>query len=107
MIVPMKPNDVTVDKFVALNSIFALEVSIMYVLPVFNMVFFIVKEKEQRMKESMRMMGMSDLSYWLSWFIYYTATNTVTASLASITLMKNVFPHTDFTLIFMMIWGYG
>jgi ATP-binding cassette, subfamily A (ABC1), member 3 len=107
LLVPMQPTEVTLDKFVALNTIFAFEVALAYVLPVFNTVFFLVKEKEQRLKESMRMMGMNDLSYWLSWFIYYSATNLVTALLASATLVKNVFPHTDITVVFMIIWGYG
>jgi len=106
MVIPMQPTETTIDKFVALNSIFAAELSLLYVLPVFNMVFFIVKEKEQRMKESMRMMGMNDLSYWVSWFVYYSATNLVTALLATMTLW-NVFPHTDITIVFMIIWGYG
>jgi ATP-binding cassette, subfamily A (ABC1), member 3 len=107
LLVPMQPTEVTLDKFVALNTIFAFEVALVYVLPVFNTVFFLVKEKEQRLKESMRMMGMNDLSYWLSWFIYYSATNLLTALLASATLVKNVFPHTDISVVFMIIWCYG
>jgi len=74
-----------------MNSVFANLVSFLFILPVYNMVFFIVKEKEQRAKESMRMMGMTDLPYWLSWFVYYTMLNTVTAFLATITLSINCF----------------
>jgi hypothetical protein len=74
-----------------MNSVFANLVSFLFILPVYNMVFFIVKEKEQRAKESMRMMGMTDLPYWLSWFVYYTMLNTVTAILATITLSINCF----------------
>jgi hypothetical protein len=55
------------------------------------MVFFIVKEKEYRAKESMRMMGLSDVPYWLSWWVYYTLINTVTAFLAWLILSINVF----------------
>ncbi len=46
MIVPIKSDDVTVDRFVAVNTTFANLVSLLFILPVFNMVFFIVKEKE-------------------------------------------------------------
>ena len=63
-------------------SIFGDLLLLLYVLPVYNMVFFIVKEKEYRAKESMRMMGLSDAPYWLSWWVYYTLINTVTAFLA-------------------------
>ncbi len=72
-------------------SIFADLLLLLYVLPVYNMVFFIVKEKEYRAKESMRMMGLSDAPYWLSWWVYYTLINTVTAFLAWLVLSINVF----------------
>jgi hypothetical protein len=72
-------------------SIFADLILLLYVLPVYNMVFFIVKEKEYRAKESMRMMGLSDVPYWLSWWVYYTLINTVTAFLAWLILSINVF----------------
>ena len=90
-----------------MNSVFANLVSFLFILPVYNMVFFIVKEKEQRAKESMRMMGMTDLPYWLSWFVYYTMLNTVTAILATITLSINCFYYSQPGYIFLMIWLYG
>lgn len=31
----------------------------------------LVQEKEQKQKELMRIMGMSDIAYWLSWFLTY------------------------------------
>jgi hypothetical protein len=71
------------------------------------MVFFIVKEKEQRVKESMRMMGMSDLPYWMSWFAYYTILNTFTSILATLTLSINVFTYSNYVYIFLTIWLYG
>lgn len=76
-------------------------------MPVFNTVFFIVKEKEQRAKESMRMMGLTDTPYWLSWFCYYTMLNTVTAFLAFLTLAINVFYYSDTFYVFLTIWLYG
>ena len=72
-------------------SIFGDLILLLYVLPVYNMVFFIVQEKEYRAKESMRMMGLSDAPYWLSWWVYYTLINTVTAFLAWLVLSINVF----------------
>ena len=50
---------------------------IAYVLPVYRTVFRIVAEKHTRAKESMRMMGMSDGPYWLSWYTYYTLVNLI------------------------------
>lgn len=107
MIIPTEPDEITVDKFVMLNTIFGCMVVALYIVPVFNTTFYMVKEKEQRMKETMRMMGMTDLPYWLSWFFYYTLLNTTIALLAAIVLKFNVFRHSTFGLYFLLIWGYG
>ena len=53
-----------------------------YVPMVYNMVFKIVQEKESRTKEIMRIMGMNDFPYWLSWLIFYTMINTIVATLS-------------------------
>jgi hypothetical protein len=54
----------------------------MYMFPVFflamMMLYFVtmarglVKEKELKLKEGMRMMGLRELPYWASWFSYYS-----------------------------------
>jgi len=59
-------------------------------LPVYNVTFQIVKEKESKTKESMRMMGMTDTSYWLSWFAYYTLINTIIGFVGWLCLCINV-----------------
>lgn len=107
MIVPMKTEELFVDKFASVNSIFANLVTLMYVVPVFMTTFLIVKEKEQKIKESMRMMGMSDIPYWLSWFCYYSGINLMTSILATMTLAINVFPLSNYMLIFLIIFLYG
>jgi ATP-binding cassette subfamily A (ABC1) protein 5 len=43
---------------------------------VYRTSYRIVAEKENKVKESMRMMGLRDTAYWLSWFSYYTLLNT-------------------------------
>ena len=54
------------------------------------MTFKITREKESRAKETMRIMGMTDLPYWLSWFLFYTLINTAVTTLAWGALMYNV-----------------
>ena len=72
------------------------------------MVFFIVKEKESRAKESMRMMGLLDASYWLSWLAYYSIQITVISLLAWFTLRFNVFATSSDLYIFLAIRrGFG
>ena len=61
-----------------------------YVPQVYNMTFKIVREKESRTKENMRIMGMTDLPYWMSWFVFYTGINTVMTTLAWAILLINV-----------------
>ena len=46
------------------------------------MTFKMVREKESRVKETMKIMGTTDLPYWLSWFAFYTLLNTVVTTLA-------------------------
>lgn len=37
----------------------------------------IVEEKELHLRESMKLMGLTDTAYWISWFIYCTVMNTL------------------------------
>ena len=44
---------------------------LIYVLPVGKLIERMVSEKESRARESMKIMGMSDTAYYLSWFSYF------------------------------------
>jgi len=61
-----------------------------YIPPVYNMTFKIVREKETRAKETMRIMGMTDLPYWFSWFFFYSCINFVVSTLAWAILLFKV-----------------
>ena len=50
---------------------------IMFMPPVYRTTYRIVAEKENKVKESMRMMGLKDFPYWASWYTYYTIINTL------------------------------
>ena len=71
------------------------------------MTFKIVREKESRCKESMRMMGMTDWPYWLSWFVYFTCINTVLTTTAWLIMCINVIGHSNYFLIWLYMWLYG
>jgi hypothetical protein len=79
----------------------------MYIPLLYRCVYRIVHEKHSRAKESMRMMGMGDLSYWLSWATYFTIINTVIATLAWYVLMINAFDAQGSTYLWLYIWLYG
>jgi len=73
MSIPVPSNKSVTDQFgQILSSVLPIFLILIYLLPVYNTVFLILKEKESRTKESCRMMGMTDLPYWMSWFVYYS-----------------------------------
>ena len=78
-----------------------------YIPPVYNLTFKIVREKETRTKETMRIMGMTDLAYWLSWFCFYTIVNTVVTTLCWAILLVNVVKYSDKFFIWFLFWLYG
>jgi ATP-binding cassette, subfamily A (ABC1), member 3 len=78
-----------------------------YILPVFTIVSLLVREKETKARESLRMMGMTDFPYWLSWFAYYSVLNTVLSLVAWAVLCINVIGSSNIFYIFAWIWLYG
>ena len=86
---PMPAETNTSDSFKQVwSKIFPFLIILSFIPPVYNMVSLLVREKETRIKESMRMMGMGSLAYWLSWYFYYTIISTVIVLLA----WSDVFP---------------
>jgi len=91
----------------ALKLILPAFLLIAFIPPIYDMVFRIVKERENRAKESMRIMGMTDLPYWMSWFVYYTFINTMLSTLAWISLLFNVINWSNPVYIWLFFWLYG
>jgi ATP-binding cassette subfamily A (ABC1) protein 3 len=44
---------------------------LMYIAPLSRIISRIVAEKESKAREGMKMMGLTDSPYWLSWMAYY------------------------------------
>jgi hypothetical protein len=108
MAVPELSAAIELDSFSEiLSGVLPLLILFMYIYPVFNTVSLIVKEKESKTKESMRMMGMTDTPYWLSWFVYYTTLNTIFSVLAWAVLCINVIGASNPFWILIYIWLYG
>ena len=78
-----------------------------FIPPVYNMVFKIVREKESRTKETMRIMGMTDMPYWFSWLAQYTVINTIVVLLSWGALMINVINYSQGWYILIFFWLYG
>ena len=80
---------------------------VIFVPPIYNTIFMLVREKETRMKETMRMMGMTNFSYWLSWYVYYSMITSVVAILAWCVMLINVieYSHPLTVLIYLLCYA--
>jgi len=108
MLVPMRMPPWQNDVFaLLLTGLFSFFLTVMYIPPVYRTVYRIVSEKENRAKESMKMMGLKDFPYWSSWFVYYTIINTLMVTMSWMILVKWVFQYTDWSIIFLTMWLYG
>lgn len=79
---------------------------IAYVCPLCILVFRMVKEKETRAKEGMKIMGMGDLVYFLSYFLQFLILNTFTC-LINASILSRILDMVSFIHIFGFIWLYG
>ena len=108
MVVPSRLPPYVIDDFGQLiTGLLSLCIIVMYVPPVFRTTYRIVKEKETRVKESMRMMGLRDTPYWLSWLTYHIIVNTVLSTIVWALLYTKVLSKTNGVVLYLFIWLYG
>ena len=69
--------------------------------------FLLSKEKESGSKESMRMMGMNDSPYWLSWWVHFTILNTVVSIAIWAMLCINIISFSSKGYMLVFFWLYG
>lgn len=74
-----------------------------FLYPVSRAVRVLVSEKEGRMKEALRMMGLPDLLYHGSWFITFQAQWVVTNLLILFVVWDSVFRYSDHWLVFVWL----
>ena len=104
-----------------IQQVFTFFVLVMFIPPLYRTVYRIVQEKESRVKESMKMMGLGDFAYWMSWYTYYTTVNFCISFLAWLMLnglwkillyIPNypnmvVFANTDDLILFGSLFLFG
>ena len=90
-----------------ITGVLPLLILLIFIPPVYNTVFMVVKEKESRIKESMRMMGMKDSAYWLSWYCYYSVVSFIIVLNAWLVLMINVVQNSNPLLVFLYLLFYA
>lgn len=100
--------DYTVDQFMdQLDQSFAFFLLVIYLTPMYRLIGFIVEEKASRAREGMKIMGLKDFPYWMSWFVYYFILITFISFLGAGILKLNVFVHTGWFVLGLFLWLYG
>eukprot|EP00347_Sterkiella_histriomuscorum_P006793 403351411 len=78
LIMQMKVDKAEIDQFdYVVSYLMPIAVTLIYIMPIHRMIMRIVTEKQTKVREVMRMMGLSDVNYWLSWFIFYSSIVTI------------------------------
>ena len=107
IISPKKYNKYIKDSFVNnISLLLAFFTIIAYALPMTINVYRMVKEKESRAKEGMKIMGLNELTYFLSYFIIYFVINLI-YSFFNTLVLKNVLTYTETIYIFILYFLYG
>lgn len=72
------------------------------------LLILIVGEKENKIKEGMKMMGLKDSVFWMSWFIIYSIFVLILSAVGVVLLFTlQMFQHTDFLPIFLLVVLYS
>ncbi|XP_072934146.1 cholesterol transporter ABCA5-like [Epargyreus clarus] len=72
------------------------------------LLMFVVSEKEKKIREGMRIMGLKDSVYWCSWFLIYTVFVTILSIVSTVLLFTlKVFQHSSYILIFLLMLLFG
>ncbi|CAH2093421.1 unnamed protein product [Euphydryas editha] len=72
------------------------------------LLMFVVGEKEKKIREGMRIMGLKDSVYWGSWFLIYAVFVTILSLVSTVLLFTlKVFQHSSYILIFLLMLLFG
>lgn len=78
-----------------------------FTYPVSRIIRALVMEKESRIKEGMKMMGLTDFSYNLSWFITIFIQLTVMVILITLVTSTSVFEYSNKVYVFIFLESYS
>lgn len=88
-----------------LNNVIGLFFVLAFMWPFSRLVRNIVQEKEDRIKEGMRMMGMSNAAFWLSWSLMYAGLLTLSCVIMTLLLLP-FFKYSNAGLIFLILFFF-
>ena len=76
-------------------------------IPYCRLIYALLVEKEIRIKETMKIMGLTDAAYFMSWIIQYGSILTAVVFFVTILLKATVATYSNFFLLFMWHWSYA
>eukprot|EP00492_Amphilonche_elongata_P005414 TRINITY_DN778_c0_g1_i1.p1 TRINITY_DN778_c0_g1~~TRINITY_DN778_c0_g1_i1.p1 ORF type:complete len:275 (-),score=38.15 TRINITY_DN778_c0_g1_i1:27-851(-) len=90
------------DIFAAVMQAFlGLCLTLFFIWPVTRIIKGIVEEKELRIKEGMKIMGLRDSSYMLSWMLLYAILFAGSSALMTLIVSPQVFPKSNKFIVFL------
>jgi ATP-binding cassette subfamily A (ABC1) protein 3 len=57
-----------------------------------------------KIRESMKIMGLSDISFYMAWIIWYGTIFTIIAFVFAVCSSTAIFKHSNFIVIFLWYW---
>ena len=91
----------------SLSQNFPFFVMFTFLIPLYYIVSKFAEEKETKLREGMKMMGLKDSSYFCSWFVFYVIIVAVMSLIMMGVLSINVFPNSNKLLVFLFAFVYG
>ncbi|CAI9569297.1 unnamed protein product [Staurois parvus] len=104
-VVKMKAVDYT-ERTVLYMGIFMYGMSMCFITLSYLMTLQITRER-RKTRELMRMMGLKDLAFWLSWGLLYTVSAIIIATLMALVATTYIFVQSSFGVIFLLFCLYG
>eukprot|EP01022_Parablepharisma_sp_SALTPOND_P014471 TRINITY_DN1967_c0_g1_i1.p1 TRINITY_DN1967_c0_g1~~TRINITY_DN1967_c0_g1_i1.p1 ORF type:complete len:1683 (-),score=190.16 TRINITY_DN1967_c0_g1_i1:3454-8502(-) len=78
-----------------------------YLAPIFRIMSMLVQDKELKTREGMKMMGLKDSAYWLSFLVYYFVIFVILSVLLASISVGFVFRHSNWFITFLFYLLYG
>jgi ATP-binding cassette subfamily A (ABC1) protein 3 len=105
--VPMHGQDYVEDNFTqGFAGVLGFFMFVTSMVPVARMIGRIVTEKESKVREAMKMMGLSDTPYWVSWVIMYTLIYFISAIGCTLVGIP-IFKYSNKFVVFLIFFLYG
>ena len=108
MVKPMHSNPIVVDQFLFVaDELFPLFMVLVFLMPIYRFTSWIVSEKLNKTKDVSKSMGVSETSYWLSWFFFYLTGMTPVSIICALLMTYGVLQNANFGPVLVLLWLFG